>query len=187
MKEGPKTLNEIAEREYDALYKYCLKRSGGDEQLAGECAAEALLRAERLGDPPRHPNIMGWLKKTASNVVHEKLREQKEYYRCNVSLDDVSERNGLARFYERENAFLESLWDGEARDPDDEEIDRIKHEILGILPAADRELMEMKYEKGMSLSRIAEMTGRSKDAVRVRLSRLADKVTAMVNNYFDRE
>lgn len=46
MKEGSKTLNEIAEREYGALYKYCLKRSGGDEQLAGECTAEAFLRAE---------------------------------------------------------------------------------------------------------------------------------------------
>ncbi|MBO6061152.1 MAG: hypothetical protein J6P98_03440, partial [Clostridia bacterium] len=121
------------------------------------------------------------------NVVHEKLREQKEYYRHNISLDGISERKGLAPFYERENAFLESLWDGEVRDPNDEEIDRIKHEILGMLPTADRELMEMKYEKGMELSEIAERTGRSKDAVRVTLSRLADKVTAMVRNYFERE
>lgn len=187
MKERTKSLNEIAELQYGALLEYCLKKTGGDEQMAGECAAEAFLRAKKLGDPPQHPNITGWLKRTAGNVVHEKLREKKEYYRHNISLDGISERKGLAPFYERENAFLESLWDGEVRDPNNEEIDRIKHEILGMLPAADRELMEMKYEKGMELSEIAERTGRSKDAVRVKLSRLADKVTAMVRNYFERE
>ena len=185
MKEGSKTLNEIAEREYDALYKYCLKRSGGDEQLAGECAAEAFLRAERLGDPPDHPNIAGWLRRTAGNVIHEKLRERKEYAKRNVSLEDLAER-GEAPFFGRERVFIAELFESE-NDLDDEDIVRIKEEILGELPPGDRELIELFYEQKLSLGEIAERLGRSKDAVRVKLSRLTDKVTEMVRRYFEKE
>ena len=185
MKEGSKTLNEIAEREYDALYKYCLKRSGGDEQLAGECAAEAFLRAERLGDPPDHPNIAGWLRRTAGNVIHEKLRERKEYAKRNVSLEDLAER-GEAPFFGRERVFIAELFESE-NDLDDEDIVRIKEEILGELPPGDRELIELFYEQKLSLGEIAERLGRSKDAVRVKLSRLTDKVTEMVRRYLEKE
>lgn len=188
MKEGSKTLNEIAEREYDALYKYCLKRSGGDEQLAGECAAEAFLRAERLGDPPEHPNIAGWLRRTARNVMQEKLRERKTYYQWNVSLDKLIDNNSpmLAPFFEREDAFLEKLWNG-GNDLNDEEIELVKLQLLAMLPPDDRELMRLRYEENQPINVIAERVGRSKDAVRVKLSRLADKVTEMVRNYFDGE
>lgn len=185
MKEGSNTLNEIAEREYGALYKYCLKRSGGDEQLAGECAAEAFLRAERLGDPPDHPNIAGWLRRTARNVIHEKLRERKEYAKRNVSLEDLAER-GEAPFFGRERVFIAELFESE-NDLDDEDIVRIKEEILGELPPGDRELIELFYEQKLSLGEIAERLGRSKDAVRVKLSRLTDKVTESVRRYFEEE
>lgn len=185
MKEGSKTLNEIAEREYGALYKYCLKRSGGDEQLAGECTAEAFLRAEKLGDPPDHPNIAGWLRRTAGNVIHEKLRERKEYAKRNVSLEDLAER-GEAPFFGRERVFIAELFESE-NDLDDEDIVRIKEEILGELPSGDRELMELFYEQKLPLSETAERLGRSKDAVRVKLSRLTDKVTEMVRRYFEKE
>lgn len=185
MKEGSKTLNEIAEREYGALYKYCLKRSGGDEQLAGECAAEAFLRAEKLGDPPDHPNIAGWLRRTAGNVIHEKLRERKEYAKRNVSLEDLAER-AEAPFFGRERVFIAELFESE-NDLDDEDIVRIKEEILGELPPGDRELIELFYEQKLSLGEIAERLGRSKDAARVKLSRLTDKVTEMVRRYFEKE
>lgn len=185
MKEGSKTLNEIAEREYGALYKYCLKRSGGDEQLAGECTAEAFLRAEKLGDPPEHPNIAGWLRRTAGNVIHEKLRERKEYAKRNVSLEDLAER-GEAPFFGRERVFIAELFESE-NDLDDEDIVRIKEEILGELPPGDRELIELFFEQKLSLGEIAERLGRSKDAVRVKLSRLTDKVTEMVRRYFEKE
>ena len=185
MKEGSKTLNEIAEREYDALYKYCLKRSGGDEQLAGECAAEAFLRAEKLGDPPDHPNIAGWLRRTAGNVIHEKLRERKEYAKRNVSLEDLAER-GEAPFFGRERVFIAELFESE-NDLDDEDIVRIKEEILGELPPGNRELIELFYEQKLPLGEIAERLGRSKDAVRVKLSRLTDKVTESVRRYFEEE
>ncbi len=185
MKEGSKTLNEIAEREYDALYKYCLKRSGGDEQLAGECAAEAFLRAERLGDPPEHPNIAGWLRRTAGNVIHEKLREQKEYAKRNISLESLAER-GEAPFFDREHAFVMDLFEPE-NELNEEDIGRIKEEILGDLPPGDRELMELFYEQKLPLGETAEHLGRSKDAVRVKLSRLTDKVTEMVRRYFEKE
>lgn len=185
MKEGSKTLNEIAEREYGALYKYCLKRSGGDEQLAGECTAEAFLRAEKLGDPPDHPNIAGWLRRTAGNVIHEKLRERKEYAKRNVSLEDLAER-GEAPFFGRERVFIAELFESE-NDLDDEDIVRIKEEILGELPPGERELIELFYEQKLSLGEIAERLGRSKDAVRVKLSRLTDKVTESVRRYFEEE
>lgn len=181
-----KSLNEIAEEQYAAIVSYCLKRTGGDEALARECAAEVFLRAEGLGDPPKHPNIGGWLRRTARNVVHEKLRERKEYYRRNVSLDALIEdgRELYAPFFEREEAFLEEIWTDGA---EDEDIEGLKARILSLLPPADRELIELAYEKKLSLSELSERLGKSKDAVRVRLSRLTDRVTNMVRKHFERE
>ena len=189
MKGNGLSIRELAELKYDLLFKYCLRKTGGDEQLAGESASDVFLRAEKLGDPPKHPDIDGWLKRTARNVVHEKLRERREYYRRNVSLEGLLDdgRGLTAAFFERENAFLEKLWDGGSDEPDDAELERLKEEILGALPPSDRELMKLRYERKLPLSEIAELTGRSKDAVRVKLSRLADKVTETVRQYFNRE
>ena len=187
MKGNELSIKELAELKYDPLFKYCLKLSGGDEQLARESASDVFLRAEKLGDPPKHPNIEGWLKRTARNIVHEKLRERKEYYRRNVSLEGMlDDGRGLTpAFFERENAFLERLWDGGADEPDDAELERLKEDILGELPPPDRELMELRYERKLPLAEIAELMGRSKDAVRVKLSRLTDKVTIKVRTYFE--
>ncbi len=178
------SLNEIAENQYEAIAAYCLKRTGGDEQLARECAAEVFLRAEKLGDPPKHPNICGWLRRTARNVVHEMLRERKEYYRRNVSLEKLLEDGWdvTAPFFEREDAFLEGLW---ANGAEDEETEKLKRELLALLPPRDRELIELAYEKRLPLGEMAARLGKSKDAVRVMLSRLTDRVTNMVRNYFD--
>ena len=181
MKVNELSINELADKEYDALVKYCLSRTGGDEQMARDCACEALLRAKKLGDPPKHPNISGWLRRTARNVAHEMLREKKEYARRNVSLDELSERT-QAPFFARESAFLEDLWTDE---PGDDDIERIKREILDSLIPGDRELIELAYEKKLPLAEIAERLGKSKDAVRVKLSRLTDRVTNLARAYFE--
>lgn len=188
MKDRIKSLSEIAEQQYDSLYKYCLKKTGGDEQMAGECAAEAFLRAKKLGDPPLHPNISGWLRRTASNVAHEKLREKKRYEKRNVSLERLMDEDvgSLAPFLRREAEFVDELF-ASAAEPDDDDILRMKREILEMLPPADRELMVLAYEKKLSPREIAELTGKSKDAIRVKLARLTDKVTVMVRNRFDNE
>ena len=186
MRKERETLNEIAERQYAPLLKYCLKKTGGDEQLARDSAAEAFMRAKKLGDPPKHPNMEGWLRRTAANVIHEKLRERKAYNKRNVSLEGLLER-GEAPFFRRESEDLEELWSRAENETCDEEIERMKEEILSELPPADRELMELAYEKKLKLEKIAEITGRSKDAVRVRLSRLSDRVTERVREYFEDE
>ena len=156
--------------------------------MAGECAAEAFLCAKKLGDPPRHPNISGWLRRTASNIIHEKLREKKKYEKHHVSLERLMDEDigSLAQFLKTEADFLEGLFAAEP-EPDDEEILRMKREILDMLPPADRELMVLAYEKKLSPREIAELTGKSKDAVRVKLARLTDKVTVMVRNCFDKD
>ena len=188
LKKQELSFDEIVRRQYEPLFLYCLKRAQGDEHLARECAAEAFMRAKKLGDPPDHPNIVGFLKRTASNVLHERLRERKDYYRHNVSLESILEdREGsgsLAPFFEREYAYLSELWQ-EDEPGADERIERIKEEILSSLPGSDRELMRMAYEEKLSAGAIAERTGRSKDAVRVKLSRLTDRVTEKVRAYFE--
>lgn len=118
-------------------------------------------------------------------MIHEKLRERKEYAKRNVSLEDLAER-GEAPFFGRERVFIAELFESE-NDLDDEDIVRIKEEILGELPPGDRELIELFYEQKLSLGEIAERLGRSKDAVRVKLSRLTDKVTESVRRYFEEE
>ena len=183
MKENELSINELAEREYEALVKYCLRRTGGDEQMARDCAGEAFLRAKKLGDPPKHPNICGWLGRTARNVAHEMLRKKREYARRNVSLEELSE--GLdAPFFARESAFLDKLW---TEEPSDDEIERMKREILSSLNSNDRELIELAYEQKLKPADIAERLGKSKDAVRVKLSRLTDRVTKTARAYFETE
>lgn len=188
MKDRIKSLSEIAEQQYDSLYKYCLKKTGGDEQMAGECAAEAFLRAKKLGDPPRHPNISGWLRRTAANIVHEKLREKKKYEKRNVSLERLIDEDigSLAPFLKRECDFMDELFASSA-EPTNDDILKMKREILEMLSPSDRELMVLAYEKKLSPREIAELTGKSKDAVRVKLARLTDKVTVMVRNCFDND
>ena len=51
------SLNEIAENQYEAIAAYCLKRTGGDEQLARECGAA---HQKRLGtERSRYAGVLG--------------------------------------------------------------------------------------------------------------------------------
>lgn len=179
-------MDEIAEKQYGPLLQYCLKAAGGDRQLAEDCVVEVFLRAKKLGDPPVHPNVTGWLFKTARNVVREKLREKKRYYRLNTSLERLGEYSeGVdAPFFARESEYLFEAFSNEA---DDGELMAIKEDLLKRLPEQDRELIRLAYEEKLPLDELARRLERSKDAVRVKLSRLTDKVTRMVNDYFDND
>ena len=188
MTDEPTGLNQIAEKHYEQILAYCLKKTSGDRQMAEDCAVETFVRAQNARIAKAHPNAVGWLYKTARNVVHEKQREKKKYEKHNVSLERLVDEDiaSLAPFLSRESDYLDELF---APDPgrDDEEIMRSKREILGTLPASDRELIALAYEKKLPLGEIARLTGRSKDAVRVKLARLTDKVTVMAWNCFDND
>ncbi len=152
---------------------------------------EVFVRAkERTDELLSHPDPRGWFFKTAANVIHELDRDCRKRSKL---IRKLFARDILfyvqPHFYTREQRFIAEIWSVEpeafGRDMTDEELDSIKREILAGFPGEDGELLRMSLEKKLSPREIARLRGTSVGAVRIKLTRLYDKLTAAVHERFE--
>lgn len=191
MTEKERRLNELAEKHYPSVLKYCLVKLKGDRQAASDCADEVFLRAAAEGDELlEHPDPRGWFFKTAINVLHEFKREEAKQKKLAAKL---IARDLLfyiqPRFYTRELRFISEVWsveaDAFAPEMSDEELARVKEEVLGEFSEEDRKLIKLAVEQKLTTKQIAALQKRSEGAVRIKLSRLYDKLAVMIHDRFD--
>lgn len=115
---------------------------------------------ENLGSIDPAQGVVGWALRTARNLIVDDARAR----RPGVPLDEaelVESRTPLAE-----------LLGAERR--------RIASERLGALPAADRELLALRYGEGLSHREIAQLLESSEAAVRQRCSRALREVRASI-------
>ncbi|MDY7011667.1 MAG: sigma-70 family RNA polymerase sigma factor [Planctomycetota bacterium] len=154
---------------FKAIFGYCAYRLFG-KKLAEDATSSVFLRLAE--EYPRlrgrsKTEIRNWLYGTASNVVARYLRDAQ---RQKAVLAE------LAR--ERKNVLTRPFEDREKLDWSE------LYEAIRKLKPRDQEVIALRYFQGFETSIIAEVTGMSHVAVRVRLSRAVKKLRQELKKSF---
>lgn len=159
--------DKLAEN-YADLLKYSTYKLDGDEGAADGCIQDMLLLAlSQARLVSRHKNIEGWFFKTLSNIIKRKIRERNSKY----TLIDLEDAISLLPY---------ELPSFDEPDMSDDDIARIKNDCLSELSESELELYGLFYIKKLPSKKIAEKLSVSDQAVRMRLSRLREKLRSII-------
>lgn len=130
---------------YDRLWGYVYRRVGDYDLTEGVIQQVFLIACVRVAAIQSHPNLIGWLYKTAQYVIeHEKGRPYRD---LEVPEDDMDQY-----IFRDDGAAIREL-------------------LPDALSDKDREILLLKFEKKMDHLDIAEYYGISESASRQRFSR----------------
>lgn len=154
---------ELVDRHRERIFAV-LVRIVADADLARELAQETFVRAFRGLPTFREEARMGtWLVQIAVHLARDHMRASRRA--PVISLDDIVERAGEMPFSEQRRSF-----DPAARVSDRELRDRLDQAITS-LPPEYREAFVLKHVEELPYERIAEITGVTVGALKVRVHR----------------
>jgi RNA polymerase sigma factor (sigma-70 family) len=150
----------LFERYAERLFRYARARSGSPE-LAEDIVADTLLAAmERIEQfDPQRGSVTSWLFAMASSRIIDRQRRRGRFQRA---LGKLWEPNGTA------DDPLTTLIRQDA-------VTQL-HVRLNQLPELDRELILLRYWAELTSAEIGEIVGLSSGNVRVRLTRILDRL-----------
>lgn len=158
-----KELTEIAEKDYEKIYLYCLSHSSLDENDAHDVTQEVFLLLQEKSNTLNNTNIEAWLYSVASYKMKEFYRK-KQRQQSYLSMDD-----------EFSIAELIAVFDEYFPVTDDEIKDYIKL-IIKTLTEKERVLFEKLFIEKKSYEQIAEELNITPNAVSLRAFRLRKKI-----------
>lgn len=159
--------DKLAEN-YADLLKYATYKLGGDEGAADGCIQDMLLIAlDNARLVSRHKNIEGWFFKTLNNMIKRCFKAQNSKY----SFIDIENAISLLPY---------ELPSFDEPDMSDADIKRIKDDCLSELSESELELYSLFYVEKKTSKEIAEKLNVSDQAVRMRLSRLREKLRTII-------
>ena len=164
----------LFERHFDAVYRFCARRIGGDlaEDIAGETFRRAF-EARRSYDL-RQPNALPWLYRIARNLVRDAIRAKAVEDRAYAGLRALARTRTLSE----EDQASQSA---EAR----AELAQLAR-LLVAEPQEDVDALFLHVWDGLSYVEVATALGIPVGTVRSRLSRLRQRLeTALVNQEDD--
>jgi len=159
-------LNDICEKYYLDIYKYCVARL--DISYAGDITNEVFELLCRKWQNLENKNYKSWLYKTANNLIKNFYKKQKRKTEKETYID-----NSIIDTFSYEQNF-ENI--------SDEEIEKYKDEILEILTEHERRLFTMQYVEKLSHTQISEKLFIPENTVKQRLYRLKKKIKIEVAN-----
>ncbi|MBE6542260.1 MAG: sigma-70 family RNA polymerase sigma factor [Ruminococcaceae bacterium] len=165
-------LQAITEEYYDEIYIYCRRRVRTD-QIAEDITQEVFLALSERFKTIGKSAVRMWLYRTAAHKVDDHYRDSykdKEYLR-DVEIEDLEE-DEPALIYDQ---FAELS---------EEEIDEAVEVILENLPPDDRLLYHDRYIAKLSCKELAKKHKLTDSVARKRLSRLHNKVTKIIFEFF---
>ena len=181
-------LEELFAENYDRLFRYCMVKLDSDKQAAADCVGDVFLIARNKASLlMQHPDPVGFLYKTAINSCRNHAKYRRRRLRRFVSFETLAERFGFSdgsSCSDPEEAVLRLANCGSGKAPGDAELAKLCEELLGELREEERAVFEMRYSDGLSADEIADRLGISRNAVRMRLFRVADKLKAAAHERF---
>ena len=130
--------------QYGAVHRFVTRRLSG-AGVDDIVASTFELAWQKL--PDDHPQQVGWLIRTAGNLVKTELRRQARERRALRDVDLIEDHRG-----------------------DDGALDTLER-LLRQLPAAQREILQLTYWDGLTAAEVAVVLGCSEQAVWKRVSR----------------
>lgn len=141
-----------------------------------DCVHEVFLAALKNPELENHQNISGWLYITSRNIslqFNEKMEVRKKELLIINDDEAVFEpivndfSNQLIEDIEFEKLMKQGVLD----------------DIISSLSQTERDFYHLRYVKKLSNKQISEITGKNDVAVRVRFSRLKEKIKKLVKEY----
>lgn len=154
---------ELVKRYLPLVYGAALRRVGGDTHLAEDVAQmvfTALSRdARRLA---QHPNLAGWLFTTTRYLAAKAVRtERRRQSRERMAADDTS----AAESADETLAQLRPVLD----------------EVIMELRELDRQMLLLRFFRGLRLAEIAAQLNSSENAVQKRIERALERLNALLS------
>ncbi|MFT3828607.1 MAG: sigma-70 family RNA polymerase sigma factor [Opitutaceae bacterium] len=148
----------LVERYVDLVYGAAHRRTGGRHGLAQEIAQEVFIQlARKAAGLATHPTLAGWLHRSTRYATIDALRAE-------------TRRRKLA-----ESVHAMSLASLPPEPPADwERLSPLIDEALDTLKGRDRELMLLRFFRGLSFREIGTRLGLSENAARMRTERALD-------------
>lgn len=155
-----------AEAKYGAYCRRVAMNILGDERDAEECVSDAMLSAWNSIPPAVPKNLGAYLAKLARNSALDALDARRAAKRG----------SGAAETALSELAELASLIGDPAEEAEKRELARAIGDFVNGLKPHKRRIFEARYVRFETVETIAAHTGRSKESVRVMLSRLRSQL-----------
>jgi RNA polymerase sigma-70 factor, ECF subfamily len=153
----PALFAPLYERYFQRVYAYCLRRSGNAQEAEDLCS-QVFTRALAGLHTYRGGLVAAWLFQIAHNVVANHYRGRRQ----SVALDDFD--------------FADESASGLFDDLDDADDRRVLEELVAQLPEAERDLLALTLDAGLTSEEVGAIRGKSAGAVRVELHRVIKKL-----------
>ncbi|EOS21518.1 sigma-70 family RNA polymerase sigma factor [Lachnospiraceae bacterium 3-1] len=158
-------LNDIAEKYYDDIYRFCCYQTGNCQD-AGDLTQETFLKFIRSVEHYRYRNLKGYLLTIARNVCVDYFRSCK---RRKENEEDFQEEVEYKREENVQGARTKQ-----------EEFLITMSQLTDNLPEMQREAMVLYYGYGMKYREIAQITGTGIATVKSRIRQGTEKIKKSV-------
>ena len=151
------------------LYRYCVVRLNGDQDAAAECVQETfLLLMQKLDTIKSEDRLAGWLYKTAGFVMLKHREKNRREQSRGFSYDSHLEDGGV-EFGEEDAGYERVL--------EDRSVElAFASRVLDRLREKEKLLFQLALVDELRYKKIGDMLGISEGAVKVRVSRLKERV-----------
>lgn len=158
-------MDEWYDEYFDLMFRYAMTKLNNDEDAAVQCTHAVFDSAlENIETLKNHDNISGWMIQTLKNQI-------KRYYRKDAMRQ---KRNQLfLALHHQDDSQYENWADNMISQ---EEILRIKSQIILQLSKDDQNLYQLYYVEHRTVKDISKAIGISESAAKVRLFRLRSRV-----------
>jgi len=160
-KEDLKAFSLIYEKYREDMYNYFFHRTDKNSRVAEDLVQETFYRAMKYLDrfTPGNASYKTYLTRIAHNLLVNHYRKQES---VTLSSTDESAQSNVEQ--EQDALFsLEQLW-----------------KMVSALSATEQDVLKMKYKEELSVREIADVLGKSENAVKLHLSRARKKLRNQV-------
>ena len=170
MEKNVLSLQELYEEYADSLFRFAFFRLDGDRESALDYIQEAFYKLwKSLQEKREIENPRAYLYRIVTNLIIDGSRKDTPF-----SLEEHIESTGIEPSYmERENEKLSAKM----------EVEKI-YALLATLGSWEREIFILRYVEELSPAEIAEIYGKSVNAITVRLHRLKQRITSEFSTHY---
>jgi RNA polymerase sigma-70 factor (ECF subfamily) len=166
----------IVRQYYEKILKFCCYALWGNRSFAEDCTQDIfLILYESMPKLKDYDKIGGWLYKTADHISKQyaaSLRKERKIFAA-PSVNDGSEESPVNRI------TAKNITSEEDRIAEENAIDRAAGEIQKRLKPFDGRVLQLAFRENHPLKEVAARLNISLSAVKSRVSRLRQKISAL--------
>lgn len=164
---------DVFHRYFTRVLNYCKRLTRGQAtELAEECAQNTFVQVQaNITALQAHPNLAGWLYKTARNQVNALYRKIYRQRKHEISISDSVANQLTANSFEMYEVLIATL-----------DLDSIARQVLQRLNRAEKDFYIDYFKNHLSVQALSQKYNLSKSAVTTRIYRLRKKIKQMIRH-----